>query len=600
MLTVLSLLSLAQVVTPTLATPPPTAASSSLVDTSSPIEALPPAVAPTPASVHSSERPAASRPITPEMPVPADRLAPLSIPQSPSQAPAPVRRSLDIVRAQAVRPLPGQLDDVPVFNSNSPELIQTEGILLSTFPKEGKRVPQAHLNYPLQGRFDLFAHHIAKGLTPDDVRTLYLGVVVYNPGDKPVTLDILQAVSYLSQDAPFADLPAYVANPMGNVYAGPGSRATSDVLRGERQQQWPAQVVIPPRHSQLLVNVPIPLRRLTVPTDGTLPPGYALLPSPPPPTLPAAVASTTPTTGAAALTVSMSSSRSSPSAAVRPTVPVPSKPDNRPLPINGRSILMHLASDGPVYMASLAMYAPKTANGSERVPYLAEWENLLVDGGFAGPRDRSPTPPDTRRFTRFFYGRVSGVSRGSQWSGIATDNPKVDFLTIPDPGQAISYALSTVDHNTFGTGQIQSAPMLVRYPDTAYRAHGNYGTQYNISLPLTNSTDATRKVAIMLETPLQNEQAKNALSFRNPPDEQIFFRGTVRLRYTDDLGIPQTRYIHVIQRRGQQGDPLIRLTMPPGDRRLVEVQLIYPPDATPPQVLTIETQEMRNLANAQH
>lgn len=40
-----------------------------------------------------------------------------------------------VVQPQVVRPLPGSLDKIPVFNSNSPELVQTEGILLSTFPQ---------------------------------------------------------------------------------------------------------------------------------------------------------------------------------------------------------------------------------------------------------------------------------------------------------------------------------------------------------------------------------------------------------------------------------------------------------------------------------
>jgi hypothetical protein len=31
-----------------------------------------------------------------------------------------------------------ELDSIRVFNSNSPEVVQTEGILLSTFPPEGK------------------------------------------------------------------------------------------------------------------------------------------------------------------------------------------------------------------------------------------------------------------------------------------------------------------------------------------------------------------------------------------------------------------------------------------------------------------------------
>src|SRR5918997_1843384 len=73
-----------------------------------------------------------------------------------------------IVQPQPVRALPGQLDTVPMFNSNSPEWVKTEGILLSTFPPTSKKVPAAHLNFPLQGRFDLFVHHQTH--TPKDLQ----------------------------------------------------------------------------------------------------------------------------------------------------------------------------------------------------------------------------------------------------------------------------------------------------------------------------------------------------------------------------------------------------------------------------------------------
>ncbi|QYO68663.1 DUF3370 family protein [Leptolyngbya sp. 7M] len=238
----------------------------------------------------------------------------------------------------------------------------------------------------------------------------------------------------------------------------------------------------------------------------------------------------------------------------------------------------------------------RTPTGDERVPSLSEWVQLLRTSDVSGPRDRQPTPPDTRFVPRFYYGRVAGVAQGSQWTARVTDKPDVDYLSIPQPGEAISYVISSVDRNTFGTGQIQSAPMLVRYPDTAYRAHGNYGILYNITLPLRNDTDSPQRVAIMLQTPLQDERLKGeALRFRNPPYDQIFFRGTIRLRYTDDLGIRQTRYMHLVQRRGQQGQPLIRLTLPKGQTRQVEVQFLYPPDSTPPQVLTIETQSYNGI-----
>jgi hypothetical protein len=484
-----------------------------------------------------------------------------------AEAPRPAAQEI-LQPHQEIRPLPGQLDSIPVFNSNSPELIQYEGILLSTFPSDGMRHPSAHLDYPLDGRFDIFAHHIARGVTHDDNRTLFLGIIVHNPNRHSVTLDLLQSVSYLSQEAPFYDLPSYVANPLGRTFSGPGSRTMNDVLRGERQEHWRPTVTIPAGQTHLLANLPIPLRRLTVATNGTLLPGQVLLPP---------------------LQTDDDDDDNNRSAGIRRASTSPPVNPNRPLPSNGRSLLMHARTNGPVHIASLAMYAPLMPDGNERVPTLAEWQSMLLRGSLAGPRDTEPTPPNQTNFNRFFYGRVAGIAQGSEWKAELSDAPGTNVLTIPDRGQRISYTLSTVDHNTFGTNQIQSAPMLERYNDTAYRAHGNYGVKYDLSMPLHNPTNDTQTVTLSIQTPLQDENAENYLRFRNPPNAQIFFRGTLRLTFIDDFGVLQTRYLHVIHRRGQQGEPLIRLQMPPGDRRLVQVALLYPPDATPPQVLTLHT-----------
>ncbi|NJR41068.1 MAG: DUF3370 family protein [Leptolyngbyaceae cyanobacterium CSU_1_4] len=53
-----------------------------------------------------------------------------------------------------------------------------------------------------------------------------------------------------------------------------------------------------------------------------------------------------------------------------------------------------------------------------------------------------------------------------------------------------------------------------------------------------------------------------------------------------------------MQQRGQEGEPLVRLRLPKGGQRLVDVQLIYPPDATPPQVLTVQTMGSSGLVQA--
>jgi hypothetical protein len=156
-------------------------------------------------------------------------------------------------------------------------------------------------------------------------------------------------------------------------------------------------------------------------------------------------------------------------------------------------------------------------------------------------------------------------------------------------GKAFSYGLSTVERGTFGTGQIQSAPMVTRYPDTAYAAHGNYGIQYSLTLPLYNPTDDCQIVAILFQTPLKSDEKSAALKFNNPPPQRVFFRGTVRVRYQDDKGNPQTRFVHLVQFQGQQSDPLVELNLEAKTSRWVQVDFIYPPDATPPQVLTVKT-----------
>lgn len=445
---------------------------------------------------------------------------------SPPPVPAPAPTPQTVSQPQEIRALPGSLDSVLLFNSNSPEVVQTEGILLSTFPPKGKQVPTAHLNQPLQGRFNLFAHHIAKAQSPEDLRTLYLGILLNNPSQKPVTVFILQAASHLSQpDAPFAELPSYSDNLAGTVYAGPGDRVTNDLLRGLRQPGWPAQLVIPPGQSQMLLNVPIPVKDLSP-------------------------------------------------------------------PVNGRSTLIQVRSDGPVYAASLAMFARLNPDGSERAPAMEEWQTLLQTASLAGPRDKAPTPP-SQTTGKVIYGRVAGVAQGTTWQAQVADNSRDRLgLSIPRPGQAFSYVLSTVNSGTFGTGQVQSAPMLVRYPDTAYRTHGNYGVEYDLTLPLYNASDQPRSVTVAVQTPLKADKPDSVLNFTDPPSKQVFFRGTVRLNYQDDQGFPRTRYVHLVQRRGQQGEPLVTFNLLPRTSRLVQMEFLYPPDATPPQVLTVRTLDL--------
>lgn len=439
--------------------------------------------------------------------------------QTTPASPAPTPTFQPIIQPTEVRALPGKLDSVPMFNSNSPEWVKTPGILLSTFPPAGKTAANAHLNSPLNGRFDLFLHHYSH--TPKDSQTLYLGLLLHNPSSQPITVEVLQAASHLMQEAPFKTLDTYIENPQGTVASGPGDLAVNKVLRGQRNPDFPDKIVIPPRESRLLMNHPIPVKNLEK-------------------------------------------------------------------PINGRSSLIRVNSTGAVYAASLSMFAPKNADGTERAPTLAEWKSVLMKGNLALPRDKTPTPPE-QTTGQLVYGRVAGVSIGSRWQAKVTDNPNTSTLTTPQVGKAYSYAISTLRGGTLGTGQNQTAKMLVRYPDTAYEAHGNYGVEYNVNLPLKNPTNQTQTIALTLETPLKSNSATpGGLRFRKPPQDFPFFRGTVKLTYPEG-NTQKTRYVHLWHRTGQVLQPLQQITLPPNAQKNIQVDLIYPPDSTPPQVLTIKT-----------
>ena len=476
--------------------------------------------------------------VTIPQPVQADLLA-----QTPVDRPAD--KPAEIVIQQPVRPLPGALDNTPVFNSNSPELIAEPGILLSTFPPAGMSVPEAHLHFAFSGRFDVFAHHVYKALDfnaekPELLDSLYIGVILHNPGTEPVTVRVLAGASYLSQpDAPFINLPSFVPfSLLSPVYAGPGSRAMGDILQGKRQDIFPPVITIAPGKSELLINQPIPIRELDQ-------------------------------------------------------------------PINGRSTLVKLESDGPVYAASLAQFASLDENGEEIAPELASWEKILREGGLAGPRDRSPSPLPLSAGETLIYGRVAGVSEGAQWQAVlsdrATNNNSADSsatdntlqqLTIPAAGEAFSYGISLLVGGTLGTNQVQSAPMRVRYPDTAYQAHGNYGVRYSLTLPLHNPTSSPQTVSVALQTPIkEDELSQGGLRFFAEEAPQTFFRGPVQVRYQNDDGFPEVRNIHLVQKRGQQSEPLATVTLAPQATRTVKVDLLYPADSTPPQVVTVQTAE---------
>ena len=146
-----------------------------------------------------------------------------------------------LLRPPTVAPLSGGLDRLLLVNDNNPELIRAPGILLSTFPGAGRGVPAAHLDVALNGRFDLFSHHVYAGKPESLDSTLWLAVLAAPRGPGPVTLKLLAGSTALSQavdpgqaGAPFLPLPSLMVQGTTPVWAGPGSRVATELLARQR------------------------------------------------------------------------------------------------------------------------------------------------------------------------------------------------------------------------------------------------------------------------------------------------------------------------------------------------------------------------------
>jgi Protein of unknown function (DUF3370) len=250
--------------------------------------------------------------------------------------------------------------------------------------------------------------------------------------------------------------------------------------------------------------------------------------------------------------------------------------------LNGRNLQLRLQSDGPVSLASLAAFGR-----GEAPPSTAEW--LAVLDGPLSPKEHTPTPRGSKG--AIVYSRVSGVQIGSSW-----------IATITDPGQhwlsvsraPISWPISSLDRGSLGTAQVQSAELKRFYPGTAWAAHGNYGVEYDITLPLRNNRPQPVRLQLQLDSPLKHDQPLGGLRFKSEPARAVLFRGTVEVSGLDTepaagttLKASGRRQFHLVQRAGQQGPALGTVTLVPGASRLLRVRLIYPADATPPQVLSL-------------
>ncbi|MDZ4832415.1 MAG: DUF3370 family protein [Candidatus Melainabacteria bacterium] len=451
-----------------------------------------------------------------------------------------------VVIPQAVEPLPGSLDDTPMFYSNSPEMVLQSGILLSTFAADGKAFPEAHQNIPLTGNFNVFFHHITNTTKCLEQGTAYVALLIANPSTtEDIVVEVLDGAHYLTiPDAPFVVLKSIQENSNGDIYAGPGDRVSTELLRDAA----PGLSVAEHSATSAAHKTSTAAQRETSSAPTSLTKSWKLKPN------------------ETQLLLNI---------ALRTHMPLHKS--------NGCSGLLRLRSTGPVHLATLSCFVDSGLFSQSQEPSLQQWMEILNNKSLVQPRDLAPSKPDAGG--ALIYGRVAGVVSGSNWRGTLVNDPDKDVFSL-EPGKITSYPLVTVRGGTLGTTQVQSAEMISRYPDTAYQSHGNYGVLYELQLPFFNNSNSEINALISFQSPVKVWNDRNSLKFYKNPPTKIVFRGTIKVTWKDQNQM-HSRMVHIVQNEGQEQVPFIELALDRNEHMDVNIQFYYPADCTPPHVLTI-------------
>lgn len=157
---------------------------------------------------------------------------------TPRRTPAPAPRNRPRPGQPGARPKPTgrgvitpnmERSDVLDIHSNDPEAIRKYGILTSTAPRDGKKHPQAHLNYAdTTGKFIINAHHkyASEGKLGQQqgMRMVVLAQNVANTAGQ-VNLTGSSVHTSAKNDAPY-----------GGRIGSPGAAVVSDFMRGVAQR----------------------------------------------------------------------------------------------------------------------------------------------------------------------------------------------------------------------------------------------------------------------------------------------------------------------------------------------------------------------------
>ena len=169
-----------------------------------------------------------------------------------------------LMAGQQARPLKGTFNKVPVLHSNQPEEVEGAGILISTAPGYSYAAetgqPLRNAEFTFNGEFGVHIHHkyfppnrrqlSASARRPE----LTLGLILINPGNRPVRIRFENGAVRNSFEAPYLQNYKMGVKPLGPRpwNTGPGDATAVQVLRGRLDPKLNQDITIPARSRMVL------------------------------------------------------------------------------------------------------------------------------------------------------------------------------------------------------------------------------------------------------------------------------------------------------------------------------------------------------------
>lgn len=182
----------------------------------------------------------------------------------------PAAAYVALMAGQQAHPLNGTFNRVPVLHSNQPEEVEGAGILINTAPGYAYAAetgqPLRNAEYTFNGEFGVHMHHKYfppnRGqLSPSARRPeLTLGLILINPGVRPVHLRFENGAVRNSFEAPYLQQYKMGVRPLGPRpwNTGPGDATAIQVLRGRLDSKLSQEITIPARSRIVLFQTQLP------------------------------------------------------------------------------------------------------------------------------------------------------------------------------------------------------------------------------------------------------------------------------------------------------------------------------------------------------